>query len=106
MTSTIHGARAWRTSRTSQPKDPAYATLAEEAGDLTLRNAFELSEEWSVDHNQLEEPAWDPIHRIDHIFVAGAGPWGVPWWVVDLNVYGPDGLYPSDHFAMVAEIEL
>ena len=89
----------------SQPTDPAYATLTEEAGELTLQNAFELAEVWEVDHNQAVAPAWDPIHRIDHIFVAGAAPWRVPSWVVDLHVYGPDGLYPSDHFAMVARIE-
>jgi len=89
----------------SQPTDPAYATLIAEEGDLTLRNTFELSEAWAVDHNQPMAPAWDPIHRIDHILVAGAAPWRVPSWSVDLHVYGPDGLYPSDHFAMVAQIE-
>lgn len=89
----------------SQPTDPAYATLVAEAGDRTLRNTFELSESWAVDHNQPVEPAWDPIHRIDHIFVAGSAPWQVPTWVVDLHVYGPDDTYPSDHFAMMAEIE-
>ena len=89
----------------SQPYDAAYATLTEEAGDLTLCNTFEMSESWSVDHNQASPPDWDPIHRIDHILVAGDAPWSVPSWVVDLHVYGPDGLYPSDHFAMVARIE-
>ena len=90
----------------SQPTDLAYATLVGDAGDLTLLNAFDLAEQWSVDHNQDQEPEWDPIHRIDHIFVAGDHPWTVPWWVVDLYIYGSDGLYPSDHFAMVTEIVL
>jgi len=90
----------------SQPADPAYATLVAAVGDPTLRNAFDLAESWSVDHNQAAEPSWDPVHRIDHIFVAGDAPWRVPWWVVDLHAYGPEGRYPSDHFAMVAEIEL
>ncbi|MFH1531671.1 MAG: endonuclease/exonuclease/phosphatase family protein [Pseudomonadota bacterium] len=90
----------------SQPVDPAYATLTADAGELTLRNAFELSEVWLVDHNQAEEPAWDPSHRIDHIFVVGDGSWRVPTWSVDLHVYGPERRYPSDHFAVVAEIAL
>jgi len=109
----VERSRAWATEMpviltgdfNSQPTDPAYATLTAGLGALTLRNAFELSEDWAVDHNQAAEPAWDPIHRIDHIFVAGDAPWRVPTWSVDLHVYGPDERYPSDHFAMVAEIE-
>jgi endonuclease/exonuclease/phosphatase family metal-dependent hydrolase len=89
----------------SQPADPAYATLVAEAGALTLRNTFELAEAWEVDHNQATAPGWDPADRIDHILVAGDAPWRVPHWAVDLHVYGPDALYPSDHFAMVAAIE-
>ncbi len=89
----------------SQPTDPAYATLTAADADLPLRNTFELSEAWAIDHNQATAPDWDPIHRIDHILIAGDATWRVPSWSVDLHVYGPDGLYPSDHFAMVAEIE-
>ena len=91
----------------SKPNSPAYATLAAPADSahLTLLNPFDLAQEWRVEANVETLPAYDPSHRIDHIFVAGEADWKVPEWVVDMHVYGPDDRYPSDHLAMVADIQ-
>jgi len=92
----------------SQTYDPAYATLTGGADGVGfhLTNSFDLAESWSIDTNQEPVPDYDVPGRIDHIFVAGEGVrWTCPRWVVDLTVYGPQARYPSDHRAMVAELE-
>ncbi len=90
----------------SKPASAAYAILAAPAEDpaLTLKNTFDLAETWAVVTNQEPPPAYDPNHRIDHLFVAGEADWRVSSWDVDMTVYGPHDRYPSDHFAMVADI--
>jgi endonuclease/exonuclease/phosphatase family metal-dependent hydrolase len=91
----------------SKPDSPAYAVLTakhEETG-VQLLNTFEEATAWSVDSNQDPLPAYEPAHRIDHIFVAGAD-WAVPIWTVDTWVYGASQMYPSDHLAMIAVVAL
>ena len=90
----------------SKPDSPAYAILTEgvDGEGFSLVNAFDLAENWRVEHNQDAEPEYDPIHRIDHIFLAGPVEWLVLDWVVDLTVYGPEDQYPSDHFPIAATI--
>lgn len=91
----------------SKPDSPAYATLTaihEDTG-VQLLNTFDEATAWSVDSNQEPPAAYEPAHRIDHIFVAGAS-WDVPTWTVDTWVYGANQMYPSDHLAMVAVVNL
>lgn len=83
----------------SQTYDPAYEALEAE-----LVNAEELAVSSTVEHNQASEPAYDFAERIDHIFLAPKAGWSVERWAVDLHVYGANDRYPSDHFAMFAEV--
>lgn len=86
----------------SQPSDEAYLTLTEGDG-LRLTNTLDSAASWRVETNQEPVPDYQLDERIDHIFVAPEQ-WEVAEWVVDLVVYGADGLYPSDHRAMVARL--
>jgi len=72
---------------------------------FSLENTFDLAEEWSAASNQDPAPEYDTTDRIDHIFVAGKANWTVKNWVVDMYVYGDLDRYPSDHFAMFADLE-
>ena len=92
----------------SQPADTAYQTLVEGDGKqgFHLQNAQDLAEDWGVDSNQSPTPSYDLAERIDHIFVAGKSvDWTVPKWTADLHVYGTKDRYPSDHRAIIAELE-
>jgi endonuclease/exonuclease/phosphatase family metal-dependent hydrolase len=91
----------------SRPNSTAYGILTQAAADgITLEDSFDLAS-WRIVTNQVPVPAYDVSGRIDHIFVGGAGAtWSVVDWLADLTVYGPNGRYPSDHFPVVAELEL
>lgn len=83
----------------------AYATLTNGSGSssLKLTNSFDLAADWSMDTNVDPSPEYDSDRRIDHIFLAG-GQFECGWWVVDITTYPPNGRYPSDHFAMAADL--
>lgn len=80
----------------------AYDTLTSGTG-FRLTNSFDLAPEWSMDTNVDPRPDYDTDRRIDHIFVAG-GDFACDWWVVDITTYPPNDRYPSDHFAMAADL--
>lgn len=50
-------------------------------------------------------PEWKPENLIDHV-LTGDGNWRVNEWIVDLYKYGPNTMFPSDHRAILAEVEL
>jgi endonuclease/exonuclease/phosphatase family metal-dependent hydrolase len=92
----------------SQTYDPAYHVLVEGVGGsgFSLVNAQDLADAWSQDTNLEPAPDYDLDGRIDHIFVAD-GPtssWTSSNWVVDQNVYGDLDRYPSDHWAIAADM--
>lgn len=91
----------------SRPNSSAYATLTADAtAGFVFQDTFDLAE-WRIVTNQVPEPAYDIDDRIDHIFLAGDGvTWTVTDWLADLTIYGPNDRYPSDHFPIVADIEL
>jgi len=80
----------------------AYDSLTSGAG-FSLKNSFDLAPEWSMDTNVDPRPDYDTDRRIDHIFLAG-GDFACDWWVVDITTYPPNDRYPSDHFAMAADL--
>jgi endonuclease/exonuclease/phosphatase family metal-dependent hydrolase len=80
----------------------AYAELTSGAG-FRLTNSFDLAPDWSMDTNVDPSPDYDTDRRIDHIFLAG-GDFACEYWVVDITSYPPNDRYPSDHFAMAADI--
>lgn len=83
----------------------AYEILVEGTGSsaFKLQNSFDLAPDWSMDTNVDPPPDYDTDHRIDHIFLAG-GDFACDWWVVDITTYPPNDRYPSDHFAMAADL--
>ncbi len=83
----------------------AYATLTNGAdpSSFKLQNSFDLAPEWSLDTNVDPPPDYETDRRIDHIFLAG-GDFECGWWVVDITTYPPNDRYPSDHFAMAADL--
>ncbi|MBM4372015.1 MAG: endonuclease/exonuclease/phosphatase family protein [Deltaproteobacteria bacterium] len=90
----------------SRPDTVAYATLTlgEGGQGFHVLDSFDLAEAWSAETNLEPPPGYDPTHRIDHIFVAGAAPWGCGRWTVDQTVYGPAGQFPSDHRPILAHL--
>lgn len=75
------------------------------AGGLVLQDAFVLAPPpWQIEAGTQKPPAYDPAQRIDHVFVGG-GAWKSLRWVVDLTVYGPPQWHPSDHDAIVADLD-
>ena len=80
----------------------AYAALTSSSG-FKLQNAFDLAPQWSMDTNVDPRPDYDTDRRIDHIFLAG-GDFACGRWVVDITTYPPNDRYPSDHFAMAADL--
>ena len=86
----------------SKPDTTAYAALVNGG----LAEAYPLALTHEVVHNQPQEPAYDAAQRIDHVFLAGPSPWHVSRWRVDLYRYGPQQRYPSDHFAISAQLSL
>jgi endonuclease/exonuclease/phosphatase family metal-dependent hydrolase len=91
----------------SRPNSTAYGMLTSDASSgFVFQDSFDLAD-WRVVTNQTPIPAYDIDSRIDHIFVAGEGiEWSVVDWLADLTVYGPNQRYPSDHFPVVAELQL
>jgi len=90
----------------SKPDSIAYNILANgtDESDFHFVNTFDFTTEWSAYSNVEEEPAYDPSHRIDHIWAAGDHNYTSRYWIVDVSVYGDNSLPPSDHYPMVAEI--
>jgi len=91
----------------SKPDREAYHILTEgiEPGGFALTNSFDLVEDFDIRLTPDDERQYDPSHRIDHIFIAN-GNWDCSYWVVDMTRYGDPLRDPSDHFAMIADIEL
>jgi endonuclease/exonuclease/phosphatase family metal-dependent hydrolase len=91
----------------SRPNSTAYGILtADTTAGFVFQDAFDLAE-WRIVTNQSPEPPYDIDDRIDHIFLAGEGvSWTVSDWLADLTIYGPNQRYPSDHFPVVADVEL
>jgi endonuclease/exonuclease/phosphatase family metal-dependent hydrolase len=92
----------------SQPSDTAYATLTNDAAarGFAFADSHDFAEAREIVTNQEPAPSYDESTRIDHIFAAGDGvAWTSPRWAVDMTLYGPNRLYPSDHFAIFAELD-
>jgi endonuclease/exonuclease/phosphatase family metal-dependent hydrolase len=93
----------------SQTYDPAFATLTQGAG-FRLSDTQPMSEAWSIESNLDPVPAYDLAGRIDYIFLdqtrAEDGRWVVSDWAVDMQAYGVDLEFPSDHFAMSSTVQL
>lgn len=93
----------------STPDSAAYAILTGVDGDhgFAFVDTQSIATEWSIVTNRDPTPEYDLATRIDHIFVAGEGvTWQVARWQADLTTYGPLDRYPSDHFPIVAELEI
>ena len=73
----------------SQPGDPAYATLTEAFVDVHDTAAV-------VDPDQAD------ANRIDHVFIDKTSVWIGERWSADMQKYGPNDLFPSDHRAIAA----
>lgn len=89
----------------SRPPSTAYGILtADTTAGFVFQDSFDLAA-WRIVTNQTPVPAYDIDDRIDHIFLAGDGvTWTATDWLADLTVYGPNQRYPSDHFAIVADV--
>jgi endonuclease/exonuclease/phosphatase family metal-dependent hydrolase len=92
----------------SEPGTTAYATLTKgvDGAGFAFTDGYAIAGEHVVLHNQATAPSYDPAQRIDHVFLAGPAKWSVPRWFVDLYKYGANNRYPSDHFAVSAELVL
>ncbi len=84
----------------SGPEDPPYRTLTAEAGFRAARSLADHPHGPETTFNDFEAP--QPGQRLDYVLVDGAdvGRFGV---LTDLD---DRALYPSDHFAVLADIEL
>lgn len=83
------------------PEDQPYRTMTDEGGFRDARAVADAPHGPETTFNDFEKPQEDK--RIDHAFVTGdieVGRFGV---LTDLD---DRGLYPSDHFAVLAELEL
>jgi endonuclease/exonuclease/phosphatase family metal-dependent hydrolase len=90
----------------SKPETNAYSILTTDASKgFVFQNTFDLAPAWQASSNQDPPPAYDPVDRIDHIFVAGTGNFEVSDWTVDQWVYGASNRYPSDHFPIVSRFD-
>jgi endonuclease/exonuclease/phosphatase family metal-dependent hydrolase len=91
----------------SRPNSTAYGILTGEPSEgFVFADSFD-SAAWRIVSNQTPQPAYDVDDRIDHIFLAGDGiEWTVTDWLADLTVYGDKRRYPSDHFPVVATVEM
>ena len=91
----------------SQPTDLAFEILTQgvDGSEPRFDDAFALAGAWRQETNLAPPPSYDPAGRIDHIFTAGA-PWTATDWVVDQWGYGNSMMYTSDHFAIVAVLEV
>ncbi len=87
----------------SRPDSKAYGILTKEL----FTDSFDIAKEWTIDTNQNPIPEYDTSNRIDHIFLSGKlNEWIVPKWTVDMHTYGEKDRYPSDHFPIVANVEM
>jgi endonuclease/exonuclease/phosphatase family metal-dependent hydrolase len=73
-------------------------------GGPRLTDAWEVSPGKRVVSNQSPPAEYHPERRIDHIYLGGQAKWTVYDWAVDMSVYGPKKRYPSDHWAIAAEV--
>lgn len=91
----------------SKPDREAYFTLTEGVNGegFHLTNSFDVSPTWEAVQSEWDERVYDPVHRIDHIFFAGAE-FACAHWVVDMVQYGDPPRDPSDHFPMIAYLSL
>lgn len=70
-------------------------------------DTFDIAQSWYIETNQSPIPEYDPLQKIDHIFLSeGTTQWRVPRWAVDMYVYGEKNRYPSDHYPIISEIEI
>jgi len=90
----------------SNPSTTAYGTLVRgvDGAGFALKDAHDLAATAEVVHNQPQPPEYDASKRIDHVFLAGPSAWNVSRWRVDLYRYGAQARYPSDHFAISADL--
>ena len=92
----------------SRPPSTAYQTLTLGTSEVG-QGAFRLTDSHSISSAQevVARPGdptdFDPLSRIDHIFVAG-GRFACTAWIVDMTSYGDERQYPSDHFPVVARL--
>lgn len=90
----------------SNPDSKAYTILTQGLGDgFRLVDTYDLSPKKRIVTNKTPEPAYNAPGRIDHVFIGGKATWHVRDWAVDMYVYGPSKRYPSDHFAIVVELD-
>jgi endonuclease/exonuclease/phosphatase family metal-dependent hydrolase len=91
----------------AKPNSAAYSILTtDDSHGFVFQNAYDLAAEKGIVENQSPDPAYDPAQRIDHVFLAGDGRlFDVHNWWADLFVYGPNQLYPSDHFAITTTLD-
>ncbi|MCR4317932.1 MAG: hypothetical protein NUW37_16435 [Planctomycetes bacterium] len=87
----------------SKPESEAYKILAEgiDGGGFHLNNVFDVAKEKEVWQDESGDIDYDFDSRIDHIWTAG-GEFGCDKWVVDVHKH--EGAYPSDHFAIFADM--
>lgn len=90
----------------SQTDDRAFEILTQGTDDYpAIHDTQPLAATSEVVHNLDEEPDYDYSGRIDYLFIAPRpADWTVERWAVDLHVYGPDKLFPSDHRAMYSRV--
>jgi len=93
----------------SQTWDPAFVTLTEGNG-FRLADTQPMAAQWSIETNLDPVPDYDLAGRIDYIFLDRAraedGGWVVSDWKVDMQAYGDELEFPSDHFAMSSTVQL
>jgi len=95
----------------SRPSREAYRILVEGMSGLDGGEPFRLKDTYdlALRHEALareDDPrVFDPEGRIDHIFVANHNA-ASEFWAVDMYTYDVPGKDPSDHFAVVAHIEI
>lgn len=92
----------------SKPNSNAYKILTEGIGGsgFHLTDTFDIADWNGVVSNQTPAPKYDHSRCIDHIFIEGQTSWRCSRWIADMYVYGPKDRHPSDHLAIVAELEL
>lgn len=94
----------------SKPASQAFQTLtlgveADRKEVFSLQDTFFLAPSYEVLGREGDDINYDPAGRIDHIFVAG-GDFSCNRWIVDKTSYGQERKVPSDHFPIVAHVEL
>jgi endonuclease/exonuclease/phosphatase family metal-dependent hydrolase len=100
----------------SQTYDEAFAILTGgvDGQGFHLLDTQPLADAWSVHTTDDPPPDYDLAGRIDYLFIdaphgddGGDGRrWKVHDWTVDLGRYGESHMYPSDHRAMAATVQL